>query len=90
MKFLLAITKQDIGKTHIKVALYKQAVDVGSAIGPVQKIDVGKYVYASEGIIQVESSEQRDERQLREKQGKPPKYLDAKGNPIAPTRFADW
>ena len=60
--YLATLTKEDIGKAHIKRALYIQSINVGSAIGYVQACDVGKHVFSEYGTIVVENSEQRQQR----------------------------
>jgi len=65
---IYTITEHDPGKTIIKMGLCPHCeqelppIDLGPVLGYVQPCDVGKRVYLVDGIIQVESNEQRDRR----------------------------
>ena len=55
------ITKEDVGRSHIKA--FGQTWPVAHFIGVIFSADVGKRVYERGMILQVESNEQRDQRQ---------------------------
>lgn len=62
------LTAADVGKRRIRrpdcgcCGQRRPPIDIGSAIGEVQAIDVGKRVYDVDGVIQVENDNQRDAR----------------------------
>lgn len=71
-KYLTTITGDDIGKHTIaggrrceSCGRASYSVHIASAIGPVQRIDVGKRVYRVDGVIQVENDDQRNRRLAR-------------------------
>lgn len=64
-KYLCTIGPEDVGKAVLSRYVderRKVAAHVGSAIGQVQKRDIGKRVYNVNGVVQVENDEQRDRR----------------------------
>lgn len=64
--FLFTITDEHVGHSNVRIRCdscgHTENHYVASAIGPVQKQDVGKRVYRVDGVIQVENNEQRDKR----------------------------
>ena len=58
--YVHTITKEDIGKGHHKIA--GRTWPASSWIGHVMPGDVGKRVYLTGGILQVENDAQRDVR----------------------------
>lgn len=59
-KYIHVITKADVGKSHHRIA--GRTWPVSGWIGSVLPGDVGKRVYLSDDVLQVENDEQRDER----------------------------
>ena len=69
-RYLFTISHRDIGKTTVrKMACHEcdrvETIYIGSAIGRIQPIDVGKRVFDVDGVIQVENDAQRNERERR-------------------------
>jgi hypothetical protein len=61
-RYLFTIQPEHVHKSYVRH--HGKMVHVGGAIGPIQAIDVGKQVFDSDGVIQVENEEQRTRRQL--------------------------
>ena len=66
-KLIHTITEADVGLFAIKLPPCPHCNDIkvlaiGSALGQVQTIDIGKRVFLSHGVVQVESNKQRDNR----------------------------
>ena len=65
---IATIRKSDVGRFWLRRAGWLGGIPVGNAIGNVQAIDVGKWVYrvpTDDGpsyVIQVENDQQRDTR----------------------------
>ena len=56
--FVLEVTPEHVGKSFDKILN-----TLGSGFGRVMPVDIGKRVYKSDGIFQIENEEQRDRRQ---------------------------
>lgn len=54
------IQYSDIGKRNINA--FGTVCAIGSLLGYVRRVDVGKRIYLVDGVMQVESDEQRDAR----------------------------
>lgn len=63
-RFLFTIGEEHIGRAFIKIG--DRTYSTSSWIGRILPGDVGKKVYESDGILQVENDQQRDERIAKE------------------------
>jgi hypothetical protein len=62
MEFLGTIQSQHVGQKPLMAADKAFASKVMSAIGPIQRGDIGKQAWLNNGVVQVENRHQRDAR----------------------------
>ena len=59
------VQEGDIGRRTL--AIEGQLIDVGDVCGPMQPIDVGKRIFESGGVLQIENESQLNRRQRRQR-----------------------
>lgn len=62
MRFVLTIKEKHVGQSFIKSPIGER-VNVGDFMGLIQPRDVGKRIYETRGVYQVENDSQRNQRE---------------------------